>query len=97
MIGGEGLTPFQRVMAGADSVSPMVNFGEGRGHGYINSDLTVYLARLPVGEWIGYEALAQEERDGVAIGHCNLYDIAGRIGWGSVCALAQVYRATAAP
>jgi len=97
MIGAEPLTPFQRVMAGADYVSPMTNFGEGRGFGYINSDVTVYLARLPVGEWIGYEALAQEESDGVAIGHCNLYDIEGRIGWGSVCALAQVYRATANP
>lgn len=92
MIGGEEPTPFMRLMAGADNVSPMTMFGEGAGSGFINSDLTIYLVRLPVSEWIGYEALAQEEHDGIAIGHCNIYDTEGRIGWGSACALGQQYR-----
>ena len=29
---------------------------------------------------------------GVAIGHCNLYDEKGRIGWASACGMAQKVR-----
>ncbi len=89
LIGGEPLTPFLRVASGVDYVSPLANVGEMRNYGYINSDVTMYLHRLPVGEWIGYESLAHEASNGIALGHCNLYDIEGRIGWGSACALAQ--------
>ena len=88
MIGGEPLTPFLRVAAGVDYVSPLANVGEMGSYSYINSDLTLYLHRLPVGEWIGYESLAHEASDGIALGHCNIYDEQGRIGWGSACALA---------
>jgi hypothetical protein len=88
MIGGEVLTPFLRVAAGVDYVSPLANVGEMGSYSYINSDLTLYLHRLPVGAWIGYESLAHEASDGIALGHCNIYDAQGRIGWGSACALA---------
>ncbi|MFC3172745.1 thioesterase family protein [Novosphingobium bradum] len=96
-IGGEPLSPFMRVAAGVDYVSPMANYGPGPGFGFINSDVTMYLHRLPVGEWIGYETLAHEATDGVGIGHCNLYDRDGRIGWASTCALAQSIRANGNP
>lgn len=93
LIGGEPLTPFQRIAAGVDYVSPMANVGEVQSFGYINSDLTMYLHRLPVGEWIGFETMAHEGSDGVGLGHCNLYDVEGRVGWGSTCALAQTIQA----
>lgn len=89
MIGGEPLTPFQRVAAGVDYVSPLANVGTLGNYSYINSDLTMYLHRLPVGEWIGYESLGHEASEGIALGHCNIYDEEGRIGWGSACAIAQ--------
>ncbi|MBV1691270.1 thioesterase family protein [Novosphingobium sp. G106] len=89
MIGGEPLTPFQRVAGGVDYVSPLANVGTLGNYSYINSDLTMYLHRLPVGEWIGYESLGHEASDGIALGHCNIYDVEGRIGWGSACAIAQ--------
>lgn len=89
LVGGEPLSPFVRVAAGVDYVSPLANVGEMHNYGYINSDVTMYLHRLPVGEWIGYESLAHEASDGIALGHCNIYDVEGRIGWGSACAISQ--------
>jgi hypothetical protein len=38
----------------AEAPSMVTNMGT-RGIGYINADLTVGLARLPVGEWIGVQ------------------------------------------
>jgi hypothetical protein len=96
LVGGEPLTPFARVAAGVDYASPVTNLSD-RGMGFINCDVTLYLHRLPLGEWIGYEATAHGATDGVAIGHCNLYDQQGRIGWASVCALAQSKIPTGAP
>lgn len=93
LVGGEPLTPFMRVALGADYASPLANVGEGGGYTFINSDLTLYLSRLPAGEWVGYESLAHEASEGIAIGHCNLYDESGRIGWASACGLAQRVRA----
>ena len=96
LIGGEPITPFGRVAISADYVSPLANIGN-EGLQYINSDLTLYLHRVPVGEWVGYETTAHEASEGIAIGHCNIYDEAGRIGWGSVCGLAQAIQATGTP
>ena len=56
---------------------------------YINSDVTVYLHRQPVTEWIGYEVTDHGATDGVAIAECRLYDEHGHIGTSSVTALAQ--------
>jgi Thioesterase-like superfamily len=93
LIAGEPLTPFARVAVAADYASPLANMVGGPGYTFINSDLTFYLDRLPQGEWIGFESIAHEASEGVAIGHCNLYDEAGRIGWGSACGLVQQVRA----
>lgn len=97
LVAGEPLTPFGRVVASADYASPLANAGDQRGLGYINSDLTLYLHRLPAGEWIGYESNLHGATDGVAIGSCDLYDTQGRIGWASVCALAQARAPEARP
>lgn len=88
MVGGEPLTPFGRVVAGVDYVSPMALMGD-KGLKYINTDVTVSLHREPRGEWIGYRSRAHGASDGVAIGECDLFDEQGRIGWASVCGLAQ--------
>jgi hypothetical protein len=88
LIGGEPLTPFSRVALAADFASPFANAGD-QGLGYINSDVTVYLHRVPAGEWIGFEVIDHQASDGVAIGSCALYDEVGRIGVSSVAALAQ--------
>ena len=51
--------------------------------------MTLYLHRLPVTEWVGYEVVNHGASDGVAIGECFLHDERGPIGWATVAALAQ--------
>jgi hypothetical protein len=84
----EPFTPFARVATGADFVSPFANSGD-QGLGYINSDVTLYLHREPVSEWVGYDVVNHGATDGVAIAECLLYDEAGAIGSASCTALAQ--------
>ena len=74
--------------SGADFASPFANAGD-KGLGYINSDVTIYLHRLPVTNWIGFDVVNHQASDGVAIGECWLYDEEGPIGTATVAALAQ--------
>ena len=92
------------VYAGPSSTATVVNDGliEGtgdysvqfanagdRGLRYINSDVTLYLHRAPISEWIGLEVGNHQATEGVAIGECWVYDDAGAIGAATVAALAQ--------
>jgi hypothetical protein len=88
LVEGVPLTPFTRVAVAADFASPFANAGD-KGLAYINSDVTVYLHRLPRTEWIGFEVVNHQATDGVAIGECYLYDETGPIGSATVAALAQ--------
>jgi hypothetical protein len=88
LVEGVALTPFTRVAVSADFTSPLANRSE-TGLGYINTDVTVYLHRLPVGEWLGFEAINHHASDGVAIGESVLYDVEGAIGSVSCAALRQ--------
>lgn len=92
LVEGSPITPWQRAALAADFASPFANSGS-EGLGYINSDLTMYLHRLPIGEWIGFETTNHQATDGVAIGECTMYDAQGPIGATTVCALAQQKRA----
>lgn len=95
LVEGAPLTPFVRVAVAADYASPFANAGD-QGLGYINSDVTLYLHRLPVKEWIGFEVVNHHATDGIAIGECFLYDQQGPIGTSTVAALAQRKPMTAA-
>ncbi len=88
LVEGEALTPFVRAALAADFASPFANSGD-KGLGWINSDITLYLHRLPVTEWIGFEVKNHGATDGVAIGECWLYDERGPIGTSTVAAIAQ--------
>ena len=88
LVEGVPLTPFVRVAVAADFASPFANAGD-QGLGYINSDVTLYLHRLPEKEWIGFEVVNHHATEGVAIGECFLYDQKGPIGTSTVAALAQ--------
>jgi hypothetical protein len=79
LIAGIPMTPFVHVATGAGD----------QGLGYINSDVTIYLHRLPVTNWIGFEVVNHHATDGIAIGECWLYDEKGPIGTSTVAALAQ--------
>jgi len=88
LVGGEALTPFVRVALAADFASPYANAGD-QGLAWINSDITLYLHRLPTTKWIGVEVANHQATDGVAIAECWLHDETGLIGSSSVAALAQ--------
>jgi hypothetical protein len=88
LVDGVAPTPFVRAALAADFASPFANAGD-QGLGYINSDVTLYLHRLPVTQWIGFEVVNHHATDGVAIGECWLYDEQGPIGTSTVAALAQ--------
>ena len=88
LVGGVPLTPFVRAALVSDFASPFANAGD-QGLGYINTDVTLYLHRLPRKEWIGVEVMNHHATDGVAIGECFLYDQEGPIGSAAVAALAQ--------
>jgi hypothetical protein len=88
LVDGESLTPFLRVATVADFANPLGN-GSELGLGYINADLTLYVGRLPVGEWIGCETVAHVHDEGIAIGGIALHDEQGRFGYSTCCALAD--------
>ena len=88
LIEDEPWTPFSRVAVSCDFASPFANAGD-EGLAYINSDVTLYLHRLPATEWIGYEVVNHGATDGIAVGECFVHDEQGPIGSATVAALAQ--------
>jgi hypothetical protein len=91
LVDGEGLTPVVRAAFAADLPNPLAN-SSALGLQFINADLTLFLARPPVSDWIGLEVSSHLGYDGIALGSCTLYDTSGAIGWSSVCATAQTAR-----
>jgi hypothetical protein len=73
-------SPLQRVCAAADFpngisfvVSPLETM-------FVNPDLTVYVHRLPAGEWVLCDARTWLEPHGTGVAEGTLYDAHGRIG-----------------
>jgi acyl-CoA thioesterase len=88
LVAGEEMSPFVRVALAADLTNPFANSGT-NGLNFINADITLYLHRLPVSEWIGFEVASHRSADGIAVGACTLYDIDGAIGQTVVCSVAN--------
>jgi hypothetical protein len=80
LVAGEEPTPLQRTLVVADvgnGVSASLDFSRFL---FINVDLTAQLERMPVGEWIGIDAVTLPQRSGVGSSDSVLYDREGRIG-----------------
>jgi hypothetical protein len=88
VISGQPNSQFVRAVMVAEATSLVTNLGT-QGIGYINGDLTVALARLPVGEWIGVQADSHWAADGVAVGTATLFDRSGAFGSGMTTAVAN--------
>lgn len=74
---------WERVMSVADSgngVSAVLPLPDWY---FINPDLTVYLRREPVGEWVCLDAETYVEADGIGLATSLLWDQTGRIGRGN--------------
>jgi Thioesterase-like superfamily len=79
LVAGESPSPLCRVLVAADSgngVSASLDYRRWR---FINPDLTVYLLRYPVGEWVALEA-ATSAAAGVGLADTTLHDEQGPIG-----------------
>jgi hypothetical protein len=81
VVAGEKLSDFVRAVMAAEATSLVTNLGT-HGVGYINGDLTVGFARLPVGD--SYWA-----SDGIAVGTATLFDQAGAFGSGITTAVSN--------
>ncbi len=91
VVEGESGTPFQSVAAIADGTSMVVNWGT-EGVQYINTDITLALARPPVGLEIGLSATDRVEVDGIAVGTAEVFDRSGPLGTAMVTSLANAKR-----
>ena len=49
----------------------------------------MYLHRLPVGEWLGFEVASHLSANGLAVGEAKMYDVNGGVGTSIVCSLAN--------
>ncbi len=81
VIAGEPITPLSRVAAAADfgnGISWVLDRADG--YTFINPDLTIYLHREPVGEWICLDAASYPEATGIGLAESRLHDEHGPIG-----------------
>jgi hypothetical protein len=81
LLPGETPSPLVRVLAAADSGNGVSAALDYRRWLFINADLTVYLVRPPVGEWVALEA-ATTIAGGVGMATSVLHDEQGPIGRG---------------
>jgi hypothetical protein len=88
-LAGEETTPLVRLAATSDFGSAFSGMGAADGVGFINADITLYLHRLPVGEWIAIQAERRVEPHGVGVAASVLYDSSGPIGRSSHALLAN--------
>jgi len=80
LVAGEEPSGLQRLAAAADfpnGIASEVSWAE---YVFINPDLTVYIERLPVGEWICLDARMRVLTGGVGLSEAVLYDREGRVG-----------------
>ncbi|MGZ6313988.1 MAG: thioesterase family protein [Candidatus Limnocylindrales bacterium] len=80
VVQGAEPTPLQRMTAAADfgnGISAPFSWDE---YLFINPDLTLYVEREPVGEWVCLEATTRISEGGIGLSESVMYDERGRIG-----------------
>jgi Thioesterase-like superfamily len=80
VVAGEEPSPLQRLAAAGDfgnGISSVLPWDE---YMFINPDLTLYIERVPVGEWICLQAQTHMVADGVGLAESVLFDVQGRVG-----------------
>jgi Acyl-CoA thioesterase C-terminal domain/Acyl-CoA thioesterase N-terminal domain len=80
LVAGEEPSGLQRLAAAADFPNGIASELSWSEYVFINPDLTVYIERLPVGEWICLDARMRVVRGGVGLSEAILYDREGRVG-----------------
>lgn len=91
IVEGEPLSPFQMAASIADVSNVVSNWGSG-GLQFINADVTLALARLPMELEFGLSAVDRVESDGLSVGTAVMFDRAGVFGTTTVLGLANALR-----
>jgi hypothetical protein len=79
-VAGEETTPLVRAAATADFGSPMGSVRLKDGIGFINADITLYLHRMPEGEWLCLEAEGLVQPHGLGMSATVVHDLGGPVG-----------------
>ncbi|HET9075433.1 MAG TPA: thioesterase family protein [Acidimicrobiales bacterium] len=80
VVDGVEPSPLQRATAAADfgnGVSRVLEFDH---HTFINPDLTVALARVPEGEWVGFDVVSRLSTGGFGQAESAIFDPVGPVG-----------------
>ncbi len=80
LIGGEPLSGLERMAAAADFGNGIASVLSWTEHTFINPDLTLYVERDPVGEWVALQSQMRVAQGSVAMAESVLWDERGRIG-----------------
>ncbi len=80
LVAGEQPSPLQRLAAAGDFGNGIAAAVSWATHVFINPDLTLYVERLPEGEWVGLDAATRLGGAGVGVSDSLLYDERGRVG-----------------
>ena len=91
LVEGEAMTPFVRVAIASDFTNPFANSSD-RGLNFVNADVTLYVHRDPVDEWLGFEVAGHHSSQGVAVAECQIYDREGQIGRSLVSGVANQHQ-----
>lgn len=81
-----------RLAASADFTNAVGSIGRQRTTPFINVDCSLYLQRLPAGEWIGFNVERSIEPVGVGVARATLYDLGGPVGQSTQALLANPMR-----
>lgn len=80
LVEGEEVSPFQRAAITADLANGNSQALDPKRWLYVNPDITLYLHRLPEGEWMGMRSIVHQGPHGIGVTETALYDPAGRVG-----------------
>jgi acyl-Coa thioesterase superfamily protein/acyl-CoA thioesterase superfamily protein len=80
VVAGESPTPLQALAAAGDFGNGISRVLPWDDYLFINPDLTLYIERPPVGEWICLDAETRISPGGLGIAESVVYDTRGRVG-----------------
>jgi len=80
VVAGEAPSQLQRVAAAADFPNGLSWILPIEDWLYVNTELTIHLAREPVGEWIGLDARTSTSASGFGLSTATLHDLHGPFG-----------------
>ena len=80
LLAGEEPSPLVRVLVAADSANGVSCALDPREYLFVNTDLNVFLHRVPDGEWIGMDSRTILDSSGVGLTETVLHDRSGPVG-----------------